>query len=194
MNICRIERSRTAWCLLVAAGAVLGSTSAVAVERAGAADAARYQRERAVCMSGQSNQDRATCLRDISPVPAILGWDTIDEVDARRLGWTTRSLALDGPPTLHLRPPGAHDGVARGYRRWGECAWAYGAHPLNVVAGGVHRMQRPPYVLGGLHYLAGYGLAAARGVPRAPAPVRAFCRAEQRARARRALATRIGVA
>ena len=64
MNICRIERSRTAWCLLVAAGAVLGSTSAAAVERTGAADAARYQRERAVCMSGQSNQDRATCLRE----------------------------------------------------------------------------------------------------------------------------------
>jgi hypothetical protein len=64
MNICRIELSRTARCLLVAAGAVLGSTSAVAVERTGAADAARYQRERAVCMSGQSNQDRATCLRE----------------------------------------------------------------------------------------------------------------------------------
>jgi hypothetical protein len=64
MNIRRIELSRTARCLLIAAGAVLGSTSAVAVERAGAADAARYQRERAACMSGQSNQDRATCLRE----------------------------------------------------------------------------------------------------------------------------------
>ena len=64
MNICRLELSRTTRWLLVAAGAVLGSTSAVAVEKAGAADAARYQRERAVCMSGQSNQDRATCLRE----------------------------------------------------------------------------------------------------------------------------------
>ena len=59
-------------------------------------------------------------------------------------GWTTRSFALDGPPTVHLRPPGAHDGVVRGFRRWGECAWAYGADPVGVLAGGVHRMRRRP--------------------------------------------------
>ena len=33
---------------------------------AGDAAAARYQRERAVCTSGQSNQERATCLREAS--------------------------------------------------------------------------------------------------------------------------------
>jgi hypothetical protein len=62
MNTNRIGLSRTAWALLVA-GAALGATSAAAVEKDGAASA-RYQRERAVCMSGQSNQDRATCLRE----------------------------------------------------------------------------------------------------------------------------------
>jgi biofilm PGA synthesis N-glycosyltransferase PgaC len=137
---------------------------------------------------------RRACLAQISPIPAILGWDTIDEVHARRLGWATRSIELPGPPTLHLRPPGAHDGVARGFRRWGECAWAYGADPLNVIAGGVHRMRRRPYVLGGLHYIAGWGLAAARGLPRADPQVRAFCRKEQRGRMRRAVTSRMGVA
>ena len=63
MNTNRIRISNTAWSLVVAAAA-LGSTSAAAVEKASAADTARYQRERAVCMSGQSNQDRATCLRE----------------------------------------------------------------------------------------------------------------------------------
>ena len=137
---------------------------------------------------------RRACLEQISPIPAILGWDTIDEVDARRLGWTTRSLPLDGPPTLHLRPPGAHDGVGRGFRRWGECAWAYGADPVAVLAGGVHRMRRRPYVLGGLNYIAGWGLAAARRLPRADRDVRAFCREEQRLRMRRAVASRLGTA
>jgi len=137
---------------------------------------------------------RRACLEQISPIPAILGWDTIDEVHARRVGWTTRSLALDGPPTLHLRPPGAHDGVGRGFRRWGECAWAYGADPLAVLAGGVHRMRRRPYVLGGLNYIAGWGLAAARRLPRADPHVRAFCREEQRLRMRRAVSSRLGTA
>ncbi len=62
MNTYRIGLSRTAWSLLVV-GAALGSTSAAAAEKDGAATAL-YQRERAVCMSGQSNQDRATCLRE----------------------------------------------------------------------------------------------------------------------------------
>lgn len=137
---------------------------------------------------------RRACLEQISPIPPILGWDTIDEVHARRLGWTTRSLALAGPPTLHLRPPGAHDGVVRGFRRWGECAWAYGADPVAVLAGGVHRMRRRPYVLGGLNYIAGWGMAGVRRLPRAEAHVRAFCRAEQRLRMRRAVASRLGAA
>jgi poly-beta-1,6-N-acetyl-D-glucosamine synthase len=145
-------------------------------------------------VEGAARFYRRPCLSAIAPIPPILGWDTIDEVHARSLGWQTRSLELPGPPTVHLRPTGGHDGVVRGFRRWGECAWAYGAHPLNVLAGAVHRMGRRPYVLGGLSYLAGWGLAAARSVPRARPEVRAFCRAEQRDRARRALAARVRAA
>ena len=62
MNTNRIGVSRAAWALVVL-GAALGSTSAAAAEKDGATTA-RYQRERAACMSGQSNQDRATCLRE----------------------------------------------------------------------------------------------------------------------------------
>jgi biofilm PGA synthesis N-glycosyltransferase PgaC len=154
----------------------------------------RRERVPAYHVRGATKFYRRECLAQISPVPPILGWDTIDEVHARSLGWQTRSLELTGPPTVHLRPTGGHDGVVRGFRRWGECAWAYGAHPLNVLAGAVHRMGRRPYVLGGLSYLAGWGLAAARSVPRARPEVRAFCRAEQRDRARRALAARVRAA
>ena len=64
MNIGRIARSRTAWALLIV-GAALGSTHALAADKTGATDAqARYQQDRAACLSGQSNQDRATCLRE----------------------------------------------------------------------------------------------------------------------------------
>jgi len=54
----RSNRSR----VLFAAGALLISTAPVAAERSGAE--AAYQRERAACNSGQTGQDRATCLRE----------------------------------------------------------------------------------------------------------------------------------
>jgi hypothetical protein len=47
------------------------SAPAMAAGDATAADAtARYQRERAVCTGGQSNQDRTTCLREASAAHA----------------------------------------------------------------------------------------------------------------------------
>jgi hypothetical protein len=44
---------------------VLGTPVLLAADGRGASDArARYQQERAICESGQSHQDRATCLRE----------------------------------------------------------------------------------------------------------------------------------
>jgi hypothetical protein len=52
-------------CAVLLLGASLVCASAAATERSGSAEAQqRYERERAVCMRGQSNQDRPTCLRE----------------------------------------------------------------------------------------------------------------------------------
>jgi biofilm PGA synthesis N-glycosyltransferase PgaC len=122
---------------------------------------------------------RRACYEQIQPIPTHLGWDTIDEVKARRAGWRTQSFELPGGDTLHLRPTGEHDGRLRAYRRWGECAWGYGAHPGWVLLGAVRRSGRRPYVLGGGMYALGYATAALRGLPRAEREVRAFVRREQ---------------
>ena len=54
---------RVAQALLLAASVT--GVAALAAEPSGVANAqARYLKERAVCTSGQSNQDRATCLRE----------------------------------------------------------------------------------------------------------------------------------
>jgi hypothetical protein len=121
----------------------------------------------------------------IHPLPPILGWDTIDELIARKHGWRTQSFALPGGDTLHLRPTGAHDGSLRAFRRWGECAWGYGAHPLDVALGAGYRMRHRPYGLSGLHYFWGWARAAARRLPRAAPDVREYGRREQLARIRR---------
>jgi hypothetical protein len=56
--------SRPAWALLTLAAA-LAPAAALATNKTDAAAALSvYQQERGVCMSGQSNQDRSTCLRE----------------------------------------------------------------------------------------------------------------------------------
>ena len=122
---------------------------------------------------------RRACFEEIGPLPAFLGWDTIDELRARRAGWLTRSISPAAGDTRHLRPTGAYDGRLRAASRWGTCAWGYGAHPLWVLLGAVRRSSQRPYVLRGASYWIGWALAAARRSPRAEPELRAYTRREQ---------------
>jgi poly-beta-1,6-N-acetyl-D-glucosamine synthase len=129
---------------------------------------------------------RRQCLEEISPIPPILGWDTIDESTARLRGWRTQSFAMpDGDPE-HLRPRGTHDGLLRGYRRWGECSYALGESPLHVALYTLRQMATErPRVAGGASYAAGYAGAALRRRPRAEPDVRESVRREQKQRIKR---------
>jgi poly-beta-1,6-N-acetyl-D-glucosamine synthase len=127
---------------------------------------------------------RRACLDAISPLPAYLGWDTIDEIRARMHGWRTTSVALSAGDSVHLRPTGAHDGRLRAFWRWGECAFGYGSHPLSVLAGGAARLVRPPYVISGAAYVLGWAGAQARSRPRVEPEARAFRRREELLRLR----------
>jgi biofilm PGA synthesis N-glycosyltransferase PgaC len=137
-------------------------------------DAARpvRQRCRPEHVEGETKFYRRACYDAIAPLPAMLGWDTIDEVRARLSGWRTASLEVPGGDSLHVRPMGSHDGLLRGFRRWGTCAWVYGEHPLHVLAVAVQRLGDRPRLLGGVSYLLGYTHAALRRLPRAEKAVR----------------------
>jgi hypothetical protein len=126
---------------------------------------------------------RRRCWEEIAPVPAILGWDTIDESTARLCGWRTQSFAMpDGDPE-HLRPRGTHDGLLRGYRRWGECSYALGESPLHVALYAARQMATErPRIAGGASYAVGYAGAAIRRAPRAQPDLRASVRREQKQR------------
>jgi biofilm PGA synthesis N-glycosyltransferase PgaC len=150
----------------------------------------RRERNPSYHVRGPAKFYRRRCLEEILPLPLMLGWDTIDEVKARLNGWTTASFELPNGDPLHLRPTGSHDGILRGFRRDGDGAYRYGAHPLHVLLGAANRLRDRPRVLGGLHYLAGWGLAAARRAPRADPEVRARARREQLARIRAMLSGR----
>lgn len=122
---------------------------------------------------------RRDCFEQISPLPLILGWDTIDDLRARMRGWSTESFALESGESVHLRPMGAHDGRLRAFHRWGRCAWGYGSHPLWVLLGGVYRARQAPYALGGASYVLGWLSAAAHRAPRAERQVREQARQEE---------------
>jgi glycosyltransferase involved in cell wall biosynthesis len=136
-------------------------------------------------VDGAAKFYRRACWEQIAPFPQLLGWDTIDEVRARLRGWEVRSTALPGGGPLQLRSMGRHDGLLRGYRRWGRCAWGFGEHPLHLLAVAVQRAGDPPAVLGSLNYLWGWTSAALRRAPRAEPEVRAFVRRDQLQRLRR---------
>lgn len=164
------------------AGAVLSDVAADG--SAGRQPAPRWH------VRGATKFYRRACYEQIQPLPAHLGWDMIDSVKARHAGWRTESFELPGGDTLHLRPTGQHDGRLRAYRRWGECAWCYGAHPAFVALGALKRAAWRPYVAGGALYAAGYASAALRGVPRVDRDLRTFVRREEARQVRVALTPR----
>jgi glycosyltransferase involved in cell wall biosynthesis len=136
---------------------------------------------------GSNKFYRRACWEAISPLPPILGWDSIDVVRAHRHGWRTRTFELPDGDSVQLRRTGSHDGRLRGFRRWGECAWGVGSHPLVVLAGAATRVTWEPYLIGSANYLAGWGLAAIRRAPRSAPEDRAFKRREDLARLRGAV-------
>jgi poly-beta-1,6-N-acetyl-D-glucosamine synthase len=130
---------------------------------------------------------RRECYEQIAPLPTILGWDTIDEVKAGMLGWRTQSFAPPDGDAIHLRKRATHDGVARGYRRSGQGAYALGEHPLHVLLFALRHMTHSAGLVGGVNYLAGWTYAALRRLPRAEPKIRSHIQRDELRRIRRRL-------
>jgi biofilm PGA synthesis N-glycosyltransferase PgaC len=110
-----------------------------------------------------------------------LAWDTIDEVYARMLGYSTRVNAA--VRVRHLRVQGTADGRLRGRARHGACTWIAHYPPLFVLLRSAKVAVRfTPWGVSGLAFLWGYLAAALRGVPRVDdAEFRRYVRRELRA-------------
>jgi len=141
------------------------------------------ERQRERCrpghVRGPTKFYRRACYEQIAPLPAFLGWDTIDEITARSRGWRTGSVDCAAGDTIHLRPVGGHDGALRGQFRWGTAAYAIGQHPVWVAGSAIRRLADRPLVVGSAAFLAGCLTGPVRRHPRATAEVTAFARAEQ---------------
>ena len=111
-------------------GLALACASAWPATKSASVEAqAQYQRERAVCMGGQSNQDRATCLKEASAAYA----------EARKSGLGAGSAASTGNVEQRCEALPAADRGACMARMQGQ-----GTASGSAAAGGVLREVEQP--------------------------------------------------
>lgn len=103
---------------------------------------------------GQAKFYRRECFADIGGLQPVYGWDIVDETDARRHGWLTRSDPAI--VIIHHRLQGSSFGAVRGRIIWAQGAYAIGSHPLFALARGIFRMFERPWLIGGLAFLYGF--------------------------------------
>lgn len=104
---------------------------------------------------------RRACWDQIGGLLRAPGWDTIDELKANMLGWTTRTFR--DLPLLHHRLCGAADGTWKNYVKFGLSNYITGYHPLFMLLKCLRRTLRRPYVVGGVALLVGFVKGYLRG-------------------------------
>jgi poly-beta-1,6-N-acetyl-D-glucosamine synthase len=113
---------------------------------------------------GANKTYRRECWEQIGGLFSVTGWDTLDEVKANMLGWTTRRIA--GLGMLHLKPTGAADGTWKDAFKNGRGSYISGYHPVFLLARAGRRLFKRPYFVTTAGLCAGYFSSYIRRVPR----------------------------
>ncbi len=109
---------------------------------------------------------RRACWEAIGGLLKAPGWDTVDELKANMLGWTTRSFSHLS--VLQARPTGAMNGIWRNAVKNGRANYITGYHPVFMVLKCLGRARRRPYVISGVGLMYGYVQAFLTNIPRVP--------------------------
>lgn len=89
---------------------------------------------------------RRECWQAIGGLIKAPGWDTLDELKANMLGWTTRTFA--DIPLRHHRFTGSADGTWKNVVKFGLANYISGYHPAFMLTKCVKRLFQRPYLLG----------------------------------------------
>jgi len=111
---------------------------------------------------------RRECWEAIGGLVRAPGWDTLDEVKAHMLGWTTRTF--EDIRLEQLKPTGSAQGGWRNAVKNGRGSYIVGYHPLFMLLKGVKRIPQRPILLGAVGLLYGYFRAMFGRVPRVEDP------------------------
>jgi len=115
---------------------------------------------------GASKIYRYSCFQDIGGLVRSMGWDGIDEIKARMLGWEARPIRE--LVVLHHRPEGKQLGTfASGLER-GRGSYFMGYHPMFLMARVCRQILRPRHFVDGIAMFAGYTSALLKREERIP--------------------------
>lgn len=107
---------------------------------------------------------RRECWDQIGGLIRAPGWDTVDEVKANMLGWTTRTFP--DIKLLHHRIAGAAYGRWSNWVKGGRAAYVSGYHPLFMFLKCCRRLFEPPRLVGGCGLFVGFFEGYIKGSPR----------------------------
>ena len=111
---------------------------------------------------------RRACWDELGGLWVGPGSDTVDEVKANMLGWSSKSFMR-----LHIQH---HRWTGAAYGRWGgivkngKTDYVSGYHPLFVLAKSVARLCKQPHLVGSVGYVCGYVQACLERTPRVDDP------------------------
>lgn len=112
---------------------------------------------------GASKIYRRACWDAIGGFWPAPGWDTMDEVKANMLGWSTRSF--EDLHLQHHRYTGAADGIWGGLVKNGRANYICGYHPMFMLAKCFRRLWQKPYLIGSIALLYGFLSGYFQGIP-----------------------------
>jgi poly-beta-1,6-N-acetyl-D-glucosamine synthase len=109
---------------------------------------------------------RRECWQDLGGIVNAPGWDTIDELKANMLGWSTRTFP--DIKILHHRPAGAAYGTWSNWVKNGRANYVTGYHPVFMLLKCISRLTKKPYIVAGAGlawgFVTGYFKGVSRGV------------------------------
>lgn len=107
---------------------------------------------------------RRACWQAIGGLIQAPGWDTVDELKANMLSWTT--LTFRDVPLRHHRFTGAAEGVWKNYVKFGLANYITGYHPIFMGVKCLKRFFSRPYGLGAVALAWGFLSGYVRSIPR----------------------------
>jgi glycosyltransferase involved in cell wall biosynthesis len=106
---------------------------------------------------------KRACWEAIGGLIKAPGWDTVDEVQANRLGWQT--VSFPDLEVIHYRPTGAEQGAWRDNVKNGRANYISGYHPLFMMVKCLKRLFQRPYITGAVGQAYGFITGYTKHIP-----------------------------
>jgi poly-beta-1,6-N-acetyl-D-glucosamine synthase len=106
---------------------------------------------------------RKPCWSAIGGFWLAPGWDTLDEVKANRLGWSSRSF--QNLRLIHHRGTGSADGLWPTLVKYGRANYICGYHPVFMLSKCARRLLQRPFVIGAVGLMYGFISGYIKNIP-----------------------------